>query len=260
MENICKYCSKIILNKNVGGHVGNCSLNPNRKSQKHEVFKYDLKCIKCSTNYIVELSENKFKAGKYSKYCTKKCCNTHIITDTIKEKIRNAHFLNKSCKVYFINCKKCNKLHACKKKTQIFCTRLCNTLYNREFNISCSLAGLASVAAQSETRRSKNEIAFADLCIKHFKSVECNKPLFNGWDADVIIHDLKIAVLWNGIWHYKQIRKKHSVKQVQARDTYKLKQIADCNYKSYVIKDIGKFDLNKVNDEFNKFLDYIKTI
>ena len=35
--------------------------------------------------------------------------------------------------------------------------------------------------------------------------------MFNGWDADVILPDLKIAIMWNGIWHYKQVRKNHNV-------------------------------------------------
>lgn len=38
--------------------------------------------------------------------------------------------------------------------------------------------------------------------------------MFNGWDADIIIEDLKIAILWNGKWHYEKITEKHSVSQV----------------------------------------------
>lgn len=49
--------------------------------------------------------------------------------------------------------------------------------------------------------------------------------MFNGWDADIIIPNIKVAVLWNGKWHYEQIKKGHSVKQVQNRDKIKLKEI-----------------------------------
>ena len=49
--------------------------------------------------------------------------------------------------------------------------------------------------------------------------------MFNGWDADIVIEDIKTAVLWNGIWHYKKITKKHSVAQVQNRDKIKIDEI-----------------------------------
>lgn len=78
--------------------------------------------------------------------------------------------------------------------------------------------------------------------------------MFNGWDADVILKHLKIAILYNGIWHYKKVRKKHSVLQVQARDKYKLKQIAKCGYKSYIVKDMGAFNPSFVKQEFDKFI------
>ena len=32
--------------------------------------------------------------------------------------------------------------------------------------------------------------------------------IFNGWDADIILTDLKIAILWNGKWHYEKLTKK----------------------------------------------------
>lgn len=92
------------------------------------------------------------------------------------------------------------------------------------------------------------------MCESYFKNVKNNQPIFNGWDADIIIEDLKIAVLWNGIWHYKQISKKQSLEQVQSRDKIKLKEIETCGYKAYIIKDMGKYNPIFVKDEFDKFL------
>jgi len=78
--------------------------------------------------------------------------------------------------------------------------------------------------------------------------------MFNGWDADVIIEDLKIAILWNGIWHYKKVNIKHSLLQVQTRDKFKIEQIIKCGYTPYVIKDVGKHNANFVKEEFDKFI------
>lgn len=129
-----------------------------------------------------------------------------------------------------------------------FCSNKCSGKSN--FRSAASRAGLASAKAQAITRRSKNEICFAELCKTKFKSVRENVSIFNGWDADVVIDDLKIAVLWNGKWHYEKITKRHSVEQVQNRDRIKLKEIEIAGYESYVIKDLGKFNrgsqMNKI--------------
>jgi G:T-mismatch repair DNA endonuclease (very short patch repair protein) len=106
-------------------------------------------------------------------------------------------------------------------------------------------------------KRSKNEIYFASLCKSKFKKVVTNEQKFNGWDADVIIEDLKIAVLWNGKWHYEKITESHSLRQVQNRDKIKLKEINKAGYTSYVIKDMGKENKAFVEEEFKKFIKYI---
>ena len=80
-----------------------------------------------------------------------------------------------------------------------------------------------------------------------------NEPIFNGWDADVILPIQKIAILWNGKWHYEKITKKHSVQQVQNRDKIKLDEIKNLGYDSYIIKDLGSFDKKFVEDEFRNF-------
>ena len=100
----------------------------------------------------------------------------------------------------------------------------------------------------------EDEILFFEKCSDYFKNVENNIPIFNGWDADIIIEDLKVAILWNGKWHYEKIKANHSVKQVQNRDRLKIREIEKCGYKPYIIKDLGKYNLEKVNSEFKLFL------
>ena len=53
---------------------------------------------------------------------------------------------------------------------------------------------------------------------------------------------MKIAILWNE----EKITKKHSIKQVQNRDIIKIKEIEKLGYTSYVIKDMGKYDEEKI--------------
>jgi len=133
-----------------------------------------------------------------------------------------------------------------------FCSNSCHIKWQNKHQNLCQRGGRAT--RDLEIRRSKNEIAFADLCKKFFKNVRTNEAIFNGWDADVIIDDLKIAVLWNGVWHYQKITRNHSVKQTKQRDCLKIIEIEKMGYIPYVIKDMGKFDINFVENQFDEFI------
>lgn len=163
-------------------------------------------------------------------------------------------------------CLMCGKEYNPRRTVQILCSNLCNKLYQvkdeeqRKKTIEyCRKGGISS--AKSQQRRSKAEIYFADLCIQHFGSndVLCNELFFkdkngNFWDSDVIIPSLRIAILYNGIWHYKQVRKDHNLKQVQARDRIKEKVIINNGYTYYIVKDMGGFNEKFISREFFLFL------
>lgn len=166
-------------------------------------------------------------------------------------------------------CKVCNKKYFYTKgeNTTSFCSNECSFYYKTHRNEflteealkRISEGGRKSVVSQGDSKRSKNEIYFYELCNNMFDNVLNNKPFFNGWDADIIIEDYKIAVLWNGPWHYKKIKEKHSVEQVQNRDKIKILEIQKAGYTPYIIKDMGKYNKSFVEIEFQKFLEYINT-
>ena len=133
-----------------------------------------------------------------------------------------------------------------------------NRIISKELREKLSLGGRHSVEIQGDKRRSKNEIEFCKLCEEYFDNVKHNECIFNGWDADIIIEDIKFAVLWNGPWHYKQITKSHSVKQTQNRDKIKIKEIKESGWTPYIIKDMGKANKDFVKEKFDEFLKYLK--
>lgn len=61
-------------------------------------------------------------------------------------------------------------------------------MFNKTLKI-CNIGGRTSV--KSQNRRSKNEIYFAELCSEYFDNVLTNEPIFNEWDADVILENKK---------------------------------------------------------------------
>lgn len=269
-KNQCIFCKKEFETaRKKGCHQRLCELNPNRekmlKALRHggsitftklnkartlQRNEYKRNCEKCGTEYVVICTENNYIKGRYKKFCCRACANSRNLSDEQKHKISES--LKKNNDVYCLDCGK--KLF---KKTKTGYCKKCvgaHKTFSTETLLKFRLAGLKSCSIQKETRRSKNEIEFCKLCEQKFENVKHNEPIFNGWDADVIIEDLKIAILWNGKWHYEKIAKNHSVEAVQNRDKIKIAEIEKCGYKPYVIKDLGSFDMDKVNEEFEKFL------
>lgn len=120
-------------------------------------------------------------------------------------------------------------------------------------------AGRLTAMARAN-RRSKNEICFYELCKEHFSTVLHNEAIFNGWDADVIIPEIKYAILWNGPWHYKQIKRTSSLKQIQNRDRIKIQEIYKAGYTPYVIQDMGSHNERFVQQKFEEFLGTLKDL
>lgn len=234
-----------------------------RKNQKN--FYCSKNCFKShASNITIEKNcrwcNKIFKTvnkSKIKKCCSEKCAahlsRSFVDSKNISKSMIEYHRIHKKKKIpKEIVCKCCGKifLSFVKRKT-------CGDECNRKL---VSLGGRKSVAVQKNNRRSKNEILFSELCKIKFKNVLTNEPIFNGWDADVIIQDLNIAILWNGKWHYEKITKEHSLEQVRNRDNIKISEIKKCGYIPYIIKDMGKENSEFVHQEFDKFLEFIGSI
>jgi predicted Zn-ribbon and HTH transcriptional regulator len=97
---------------------------------------------------------------------------------------------------------------------------------------------LGQKTSQTKIKRSKDEINLYELCKMSFNDVEHNKIISSGWDADIVINDYKILILWNGPWHYKQLPlKNHSLNQVQTRDKIKQKLFESLGWRVIIFED-----------------------
>jgi hypothetical protein len=204
--------------------------------------------------------------GSYGsgRFCCKECARgfaTHVkrieINEKVSAKLKGTGFSQeKSC----LNCRK-EFIVCSSRRNKKFCSKKCSssfTMTSTAGRENARKAGKASAASQSLSRRSKNEILFAELCASKFCNVKCNCAMFDGWDADIVIEDLRIAIHWNGPWHYRKITKKHSVAQVQNRDKIKYVNIEKHGYNNYIIKDEGGYNQNFVIEEFQKLLKFFK--
>jgi len=263
MEYKCKFCNETFVfekKQQAGAHVTNCSMNPNKKIMIEKSLKTKnqiknekiLNCIKCGKEYPINVTEHIFSIRDYPKHCSYQCSNSREWDDEQKENI------SKKLKEY-------NLLHPRELLREKRKCLNCDVVFETEpsspqkyCNHSCS--GSIGGRNSKQGKRSKNEILFFELCTNEFNDVKSNENIFNGWDADVILNEEKIAVLWNGKWHYEKITKNHSLKQVQNRDKIKLKEITKMGYKPYIIKDMGSYNPEFVKQEFEVLKNYLKKI
>lgn len=262
--------------------IGSQKMNKAVNERNHQLKILDLQtksnqefiCDRCGKNFFKELTDREFEKFLDKKhFCSDFCAHTRKASQPQKEKTSESlkKYYNtirenslktgkNQIKSEFTECQFCHKAFKGKNK---FCSNECRKearkiLYeDPEFKEKLRNAGKNS--AKKRSVRSKNEIAFAELCKAMFKNVECNAPIFNGWDADIIIHDYKLAILWNGPFHYKEIFKSgQTLKRIQNRDKIKEKEILKHGYFPYIIKDLAKFNKNKVQSEFEILLNFIE--
>lgn len=213
-------------------------------------------CEKCGK---LVSDEDYFGSGRF---CSRACANSgkglskeqnlKRIT-SLKVYQENKHKNGEYKEKYLLTpkyCIDCNSPLSYERKHLKYCES-CSKLRKHARNVK---AGLSSASSRAISKRSKNEIYFCELCEKYFNNVKHNVPMFNGWDADVIIEDIKYAVLWNGKWHYEQIMEGTSLKQIQNRDKIKISEIEFAGYTPYIIKDLGKYNKEFVEEQFNLFI------
>jgi len=217
-----------------------------------------MKCKNCDKKEAVKYS--KYSTGEF---CCRECARAFSTKNKRKEINEAISLASKGKGNADVNlkCRFCEDIFTVewKKRSQKYCSKSCAASFKMKSGLG-SILGKKSVSAQSTIRRSKNEIYFGELCKEKFIDVKFNEAIFNGWDADIIIEDLKIAVLWNGKWHYSKIKEKHSVEQVQNRDRIKQEEIAKAGYNFYIVKDMGKYNKEFVEKIFEDFLVFLKLL
>jgi hypothetical protein len=210
----CIICQKMITTQGLSQHVA-----------KHN--KPKKQCPKCNTLH-----------SKDGAFCSRSCANAREHSEQSKVKIANGV---KSSQKYKLAKPPYTKIGFCTACSKLFirennhktCSPECHSITKRNGGHN---GGKASAA--KSVKRSKDEIALYELCSNYYNMVEHNIPMFNGWDADIIIHDTKTAILWNGPWHYRETGlSNHSLKQVQNRDRIKCDIIKKMGWNVLIFED-----------------------
>lgn len=218
----CLECQEVFSSKGIFKHLLNThdkisSRDPGKGSQK---FLKDVWCINCKYQTTLQnLSRHTCAKPKKPKRIKK-----------IKPISLFVQLSPKTyCKVSYCSVCNCVIRNSNKRTCSVEHTKIAR-------NLGASKGGKLSASIQ--VKRSKDEILLYELLASKFKNVSHNEPIFNGWDADIILNDHKTAIMWNGPWHYKEMKiSNHSLKQVQNRDSIKAKEILALGWKLFVFED-----------------------
>jgi len=235
MKITCGYCGKEFeTNDRRRKYCGrSCSTSMNNKVRTK--VPQTIICRYCGAKFTAKHSEKRV-------FCSISCSNRYRAKNKVwteeerkrvsKKVLESYEALGRRRKqedgTYLLVCKKCGKEFKWRRR------RVCDSCISKVRKRAGKKAG--KVSAAKRVKRSKAEIKLFELLSRDYKCKH-NEPLFNGWDADIIIPSLTLAILWNGPWHYTKITKKHSLKQVKNRDRIKLSEIKRLNWSYLIIQD-----------------------
>lgn len=89
--------------------------------------------------------------------------------------------------------------------------------------------------------RSKSEIMLYDLLCNEFPNLEIlpsNKTMLKGYEADIAIPSINLAIEWNGIVHFKPIYGQTKLDNIQQRDAEKQQIATELGVNLIVIPDL----------------------
>lgn len=227
----CLICQRQLTVQNLSAHI-----------QRHSLRVEPKQCPKCKATHYLD-----------GKFCSRSCGNSRVHSAESNQSRREKMSGREIERIYqkldytkVDQCSHCNRwfLNPNRKTT---CSEQCKKQ-------RLSLGGRKSASVRAT--RSKDEIALYLLCQNYFRHVTHNNSIFNGWDADILIHDLKIAILWNGPWHYQTMPvRNHSLAQVQNRDRIKIAEIINHGWAPIVYEDRHFTPITAFNDLLMRVLD-----
>lgn len=204
--------------QNLKTYTTNCSYC------KKELVRYTKNHPKHTYKYINDTYKN-----QYDHYCSKECKKNH----TSKSITLPCGWCQKDKTITLAEFKK-------SKSGLAFCNKSCSASYNNTL--------------KRKSRRSKCEKMLFELLINEYPNltiINNDKILLDGYECDISIPDLKLAIEWNGIVHFKPIYGQTKLDNIQQRDMEKQKIAVEKQINLIVIPDLVSSE-KYVKESFQK--------
>lgn len=242
-----------------------------------------LKCKGCERVFHLKKRNiqdclNPKQKGRTGEFCSRACFNKHFI------------------KSINLNCRQCNKPitrrpSEIRKVENVFCSSSCSaTFYNKarkkpiqnkpvllpkvaKSPVACLKCGnltlnrkycSGSCRNQANNKlikghRSKAEYMLSTAISKHFPSLKFetnNRTILNGLELDFYFPSLKLAIEWNGIFHYAPIRGDSALAKIQSKDAQKIHLCKEAHIDLIIICDRTSH-LSFIQETINDIIDKI---
>ena len=141
-------------------------------------------------------------------------------------------------------CGKIIKVIPSEAKKRKFCSGTCRNIFNNK-NICGSTSKAENILYNEITK------TFPDLEV-----IRNDRKTLNGLELDIFIPKLKLAIEWNGIFHYKDVHKNNSLEKTKRKDILKEEMCKNIGIDLIVVKDLVS---NKkfIIDEVDRIIKYI---
>ena len=177
-----------------------------------------IKCDQCGQEFHKKPSHVKRNKNNF---CSKYCLSVFNTKDRIIQKCSNCS------KELHIEPRYIEK----SKTGNFFCDKSCAATFNNKL--------------KRKSRRSKIETKLYNLLVEKFPSLNIlsnDKTMLDGYEVDIAIPELQLAIEWNGIVHFKPIYGQNKLDKVQYNDAQKLKIASNKDINLIVIPDLVSND------------------
>ena len=114
-----------------------------------------------------------------------------------------------------------------------------------------SKGGIASAKLQAERNRSQGEAYLALLLRRDgYKVIQNTWDLVPGYEVDIWLPNLNVAICYNGAVHYKPIYGEGRLRQVRQRDRYRHRKLTESGIKHIIVREWERYDKRKVAAKF----------
>ena len=188
------------------------------------------------------------------RFCRVQCSRAYATAKRRSEINAKVSKTNKAKHARHIQCAGCGVTFRAPRKRSKFCSRACTPQRNKG---SEAYAAMGRAGASALGKRSKGEILFYDLCADRGWSLTHNDPAFEGYDADILIHDHKIAIHYDGPCHRRVIFRGQSLAQIQTRDRRKRAIIERHGWRNFTIE-AERTNVDFLRLEFKRLIAFIE--
>lgn len=197
-------------------------------------------CDKCKKEFNITTAKYKqYIKNNVKNICCSRKCKGLLSQNRIKTKCGNC------LKEITVKMKEYKK----SKSGKAFCSQSCSAIYNNKL--------------KRKSKRSKIEERLFNLLVKEFSNLiilSNDKTMLNGLEVDIAIPELKLAIEWNGIVHFKPIYGGEKLQKIQNKDSEKLKIASEKDINLIVISDLVSNDkiLNKAFEDIKNIIKNIQ--